>query len=302
MKRFLKLKLILAFVALAILATTILGTWSGNLMRTHAQGPTSTPFSTTFQTAAPAHQDIPTIPRLKTVGATENSTASTGPYCYYGACFYYAGAAQSIIATGAAVTISQAAPTVGPSDYHSLAELAVESADGQQIVEAGWIVAPSQIGDAYPHLFVYHWVNGAETCYNGCGYVPIAGTTVNAGSRLPTGRTGRFRVSFANNQWQIRYNGTEIGYFPESLWQGTYKQAGLIQVFGEVAAASTGQPHSQMGNGILGSKTGSAKLSSFALFGTSASPKLATYAYGDPSAYNYGGATATGLRFGGPGY
>ena len=241
----------------------------------------------------------PVIPVQNKIAA---ATSTSGPICYYGSCYYYVGASQAISASGAAVSITQARPALGPNDFHTLAELAVESSDGQQIVETGWTVDASLNHDTYPHLFVYHWVNGSASCYNGCGYIRVSGTTYQAGSRLPAGTSGRFKITFANNQWQIRYNGTEIGYFPESLWNGGYKQAGLIQTFGEVSASATTLPHTQMGDGILGSVNGAAKFSNFTLVGTTELPALSPYIYGDPSVYNYGNSTATGLQFGGPGY
>lgn len=67
---------------------------------------------------------------------------------------------DGVTATGAAVSITQNQPKVAAEDYHSLAELAVESTDQNQIVEIGWIVAQDVNGDSLTHLFVYHWVNG----------------------------------------------------------------------------------------------------------------------------------------------
>jgi hypothetical protein len=45
--------------------------------------------------------------------------------------------------------------------------------DRNFIVEVGWTVDDSLNGDYRPHLFVYHWVNNGETCYNGCGFVQV---------------------------------------------------------------------------------------------------------------------------------
>ena len=77
-------------------------------------------------------------------------------------------------------------------DFHSLAELAVLSSDGQQIVEVGWTVDRGLNGDDDPHLFVFHWVDGVGTCYNGCGFVPITdGSNLGdaAGMTLPVSAT-----------------------------------------------------------------------------------------------------------------
>ena len=70
-------------------------------------------------------------------------------------------------------SLTQHQPYLGVNDYHTLAEISVESADLRQIVEVGWTVDRGVNGDSLPHLFVFHWVNGAPTCYYGCGFVPV---------------------------------------------------------------------------------------------------------------------------------
>lgn len=56
----------------------------------------------------------------------------------------------------------------------------VQSEDGRHIVEVGWTVDRELNGDAQPHLFVYHWVDGQATCYNGCGFVQYSPLCVRA--------------------------------------------------------------------------------------------------------------------------
>ncbi len=233
---------------------------------------------------------------------TTTNTAPTG-VCQLGACYYYVGASQSNFSgTGASVSIAQADPKVGTSDMHSLAELAVQSPDGQQIVEVGWVVANQINGDNLAHLFVYHWVNRVSSCYNGCGFVALKGTYY-AGEPIQAGTTGKFKIQYSNNQWQIYYNNTELGYYPESLWGGYFIKTGLIQVFGEVAASMTQLPKTQMGNGVLGSKVKSAFFHSFSLIGTSQKPALSEYSVGvTATAYSNGSNKTNGFRFGGPGY
>ena len=97
-----------------------------------------------------------------------NASTSSGQ----GATFHYVDGSVIGIADGASVQIDQARPVIGPA-YHSLIELAVESLDSSQIVEVGWTVDKELNGDDLPHLFVFHWVDGAPTCYNGCGFVQI---------------------------------------------------------------------------------------------------------------------------------
>jgi hypothetical protein len=203
------------------------------------------------------------------------------------------------------VRFGQAEPrTTGTSQTgHTLVELSVGTSDGRQYVEVGWIL-PAANGDRRPRLFVYHWVNGHTSCYNGCGFVQVSGS-VHPGDALAVGATGTYAINYSGGQWQVFYNGVEVGYFPASLWSGTFTRAGFTQVFGEVAS-STLPTCTQMGNGIYGSNGGSLLISGYTLLGSSTSPYLSPYNLNNfngsrNSGYNYGGATATSLRIGGPG-
>jgi hypothetical protein len=213
--------------------------------------------------------------------------------------FSYVDGYQYAAATGASVFLTQAKPIVAPTDYHSLAELAVQSADAQQIVEVGWIVAKDINGDSLPHLFVYHWVNGQPSCFNGCGYIQVS-PYYKPGMAVNVGATGIYKINFDQNQWQIFYNGIMIGYFPASLWGGSFTQIGLTQTFGEVAASSDTSCTSQMGKGIFGSSSGSAIISGFALVASGTTPSLSVYQT-NPSSYNSGAVNSRGFNFGGPG-
>lgn len=94
--------------------------------------------------------------------ATTVTGAGTG-CAYYATSLYYchAGASQFVTSDGAYMSTPVQSPTVTANDNHSLAELAVESADGKQIIEIGWrIYRPD---GPTPRLFIYHWVNGVAS-------------------------------------------------------------------------------------------------------------------------------------------
>ena len=177
---------------------------------------------------------------------------------------YHSAAYQYAVADGAHGFYSVAKPAVATSDSHSLAELAVESSDGQQIVEIGWTVDRGLNGDDDPHLFAYHWVDGVPTCYNGCGFVPITfdDSGVAVGMTLPVSATDvqEFWVEHQFNVWYVGYNSHYVGYFPDSLWGGRFTKIGLTQWFGEVASAPISSPCSQMGNGGLAASTNAARI------------------------------------------
>jgi hypothetical protein len=181
--------------------------------------------------------------------------------------YHYAGAYQYVEAEGTYANLVVGKPRLENEDFHTLAEIAVQSADAKQIVEVGWTVDRGvNEGSEEPHLFVYHWVDGKESCYNGCGFVPYSKTAV-PGGKLPTGVSKRFGIQHFNGAWWIAYDTEWVGYFPDSLWTKTpFTQSGLIQWFGEVAASSS-DPCTQMGAGTTPEDPAAARVGSIALLG-----------------------------------
>ncbi|WP_309238500.1 neprosin family prolyl endopeptidase [Actinoplanes aureus] len=176
--------------------------------------------------------------------------------------FLYNVGSQKAEADAAYANLTISKPKLARSDYHTLAELAVQSADGKQIVEVGWNVDRVVNGDDDPHLFVYHWVDRQTSCYNGCGFVQYS-KNIQPGDTLVQDSQKRFGIQNFNGDWWIAYDTEWVGYFPGDLWGGTFTRSGLVQVFGEVAAA-TEKPCTEMGNGKGGDDTTSAKVGSVA--------------------------------------
>jgi hypothetical protein len=217
--------------------------------------------------------------------------------------FLYADAAQFATAAGTFANITVEQPVVGPQDFHSNAEVAAESADGQQIVEIGWIVDHNLNGDGLPHLFVFHWVDGVGACYNGCGWVPAAGGRFAAGQALPVGATMRFAIQHVIGPvpgWQLSLNGSPFGEFPDSLWNGTYTQIGLAQWFGEVAASASQPPCTQMGDGQFASSSTAAQFSGVGFVNGPATSFLQPVVT-NPTLYTFAQTAPNAFRFGGPG-
>jgi neprosin-like protein len=212
--------------------------------------------------------------------------------------FLYGGTYQFAVADGTSAVMTVARPTLATGDFHSLGEAAVSSADSQQVVEVGWTVDRGLFGDANPHLFVFHWVNGVATCYNGCGFV-AASTIVTAGMTLPVGGTPQFSIQHFQGNWWVGYGGTWFGFFPDALWSGGYTKAGLIQWFGEVAANSA-SPCTDMGNALFPASTSSATAFGITYFGGPA-VSIILNTVTNPSLYGGTRTSANSMRFGGPG-
>jgi hypothetical protein len=190
-------------------------------------------------------------------------------------------------------------PRVVAPDCHSLAELAVESSDGKQIVEVGWTVDPAQFGDDYPQLFVFHWVNRVPSCYDGCGFVS---TSAMAGEILEPGSSQTFEIEYVTNGWAIFDNNSEVGYFPGSLWPMGFSTVGLADWFGEVADGSqdAGRPCSQMGDGELPATGNSAEISGISFIGGPSELSLQTHVT-SASYYDVALGSPGVMSFGGPG-
>ncbi|RSM62115.1 DUF239 domain-containing protein [Actinoplanes sp. ATCC 53533] len=180
--------------------------------------------------------------------------------------FYHAGYEQVGETDGswANLTIEQSKLLGG--DYHTLAEIAVRSADeeSKQTVEVGWNVDPSVNGDTDPHLFVFHWREGKPQCYNACGFVQYS-KTVKPGDTLPAGAQKRFGIQHSGGVWWIAYDSEWIGHFPDSLWGGKYTKAGAVQWFGEVVSPDAVLPCSEMGNGKLAADLAAARIGSISM-------------------------------------
>jgi hypothetical protein len=231
--------------------------------------------------------------------------------------YYYNAMVQGLSgsATGAVASLTQAKPVVAPQDSHSLTELAIATKDHTRTVEVGWTVDRSLNKDAKPHIFVYATTDYALECYNKCGFVRNSSAPVQVGQAVPADAMGTFAIQLkpanasAPARWAVFYNGISLGYYPiGKVWKGTFNKFNEVQAFGEVLAASSTTPQSQMGNGVMGNKPGSAAIKNVQLTGVVGT--LPNFQYRNaqaPAVYKLGNMVPTcktkcGMTFGGPGY
>jgi len=244
----------------------------------------------------PAHRtaskDAPPARNLSSAAGSGCPLRSNSQY------FCHAGAYQNVTADGAYMSTTVESPSVDSSDYHSLAEMAVQSSDQQQIIEIGWTVDPAQF-DQTPRLFIYHWVDGQGTCYNTCDFVSNS-TTVTPGMALtPSSTPVQFAIEYYQGNWWYSYNGTWFGYLPGSVWSGGFIQSGLVQEFGEIAAGST-QPCTDMGNGALGTDAAAAAVTDVGYYNATTAVSLNS-TEDDPTLYNSQVTSPNSFGYGGPG-
>ncbi len=147
-------------------------------------------------------------------------------------------------------------PSLSTNGVHSLAELALIQPGTKTIsVELGWTVDKS-FNKGQLSLFAY----GFATTEWVSGYIPIAWPnpqpTVNLKIAYSSSKSGA-------SGWSFYVNGKLSGGLAETFWteHGVSFTAGRAAWWGEVDS-STNPACSKMGNGILGSKSGSATISS----------------------------------------
>ena len=219
--------------------------------------------------------------------------------------YWYAAKRQRVLRhRGSYAFLSHPSPVLQDGIGHSLAEIAITGFRNHgDIVEVGWTADRQLYGDAVPRLFVFHWINGVDQCYNGCGYVQTS-TTMAPGMAVPTtGGTFEYRLQVSRGNWSVYYNGERLGYFPASRWGGRFTRSGMHQWFGEVYAA-TPTPCTDMGNAIFGSSPGAARIDNTVNIINryrmrTSKPRVTSADVPNPSWYNVSRGRSFG--YGGPG-
>ncbi|KAF8645035.1 hypothetical protein HU200_066240 [Digitaria exilis] len=156
-------------------------------------------------------------------------------------------------------------PEIERKDDFSLTQLWVTSGsytdEDLNTVEAGWQVYPGMYGDNNPRLFIY-WTRDAysETgCYNlVCpGFVQINNQIAIGGSLSPVSIYGGSQYDIdilvckdpKGGNWWLQVGGSDVGYWPSSIFSGFTNGASSIQWGGEVFSPDAGQTSTQMGSG-----------------------------------------------------
>jgi hypothetical protein len=288
---------------LSLLAT--LAVVGAVLVAPTAQAKPPAPISAT-EDMGPAPKGMPAAS-----GRTPLSLTPCGAPTTY--CYSYAAAQQNLSsgdqARGASLTgtVDQCYLSSGiQGDAHCLFELAARDVTGQQIVEVGWNSDVFTNPNGQMHLFVGAWVNNAFQGYNGgggwvdaAGCNPCAGDSINAA--VGTSKALKIEHNDGSSRWDVSYNGSVIGYYPDATWSGGYTRTRLVQVFGELASANL-ESCSDIGNGDLATSSVGASVTSYALIGSTASAGLGTGVVTNSAAWAVNLPSGTSMRYGGPGY
>ncbi len=239
-------------------------------------------------------------PRVHPPGRGAPAVANVG--------YFYVAFSEETPMTGAGAAIVEAQPGVSTLDYHSLAEMSVEDASGQQNHRDR---LERQSG-RQPGL------GRSRTCSRSTGSTAWALATTAAadvqvsadhapGSIVePSATPHAFQIQHRDDaRWWLTYDGEDLGYYPDTEWTNpAYTEAGFTQWFGEVAAGSEPSPCTQMGNGVAGTSASAASYTGIYTLGSGSAQvpgEIGASALTLPAAYSAGAVTATSFDFGGPG-
>lgn len=236
--------------------------------------------------------------------------SGSGNYAYE----YYAGGYQIYNGMGVSASLSQHVPALQqPSGatawFDSSAMVRAASSDGNEIVEAGWLVSSTINGDggANVHLFVRKIDHGTG-CFNNagpgstCGFVPYSSTHTIGMVLTPTTTPQPFIIEHWYGNWWIGYQGDWVGYYPDSAWSTPFTSMGSAGWYGRVGSTNN-TPCADMGNGLYGTQAYAAVFTNMAVLtpNYSSSTASATSYQTNGKWYNVGSFTGSSFSYGGPG-
>jgi hypothetical protein len=128
---------------------------------------------------------------------------------------------------------------------------------------------------------------------------------MQVGSVVTPGTTAQYGIVEYGSLWMLTYNGTAIGYWPQSTFTSSFTYTPSVQIYAEVAGSSAGNSTTQMGSGVFPGTTGAAFIYGTQyvnLFGTENMPCFDSG--GNPFVYYYEDCSpSTGsASVGGPGF
>jgi hypothetical protein len=228
---------------------------------------------------------------------------------YPAAPYYYAGDGYHTSESwyGLSTGIQVGNPTLSSTGVHSLGQIAVATPNVEYTSELGWIRTPTF--GAGSRLFTYinkdkYKSNGEPggDCYD-CITMEV-GSPYTLNQELTVGHDYQFTVAYYKEKWWWAIGPNWIGYEPESFWGGKFTSSTWLIMYGEVD--DNGGPDSQMGNGTIGTKTGSIVMNNPYLYYANDEKLLTTAGHSNPEkdpypndlpAYNVGQYSSNGREW-----
>src|SRR6266536_2553347 len=156
---------------------------------------------------------------------TGSAAAATGRY-------YYAGVMKVTTATtqyGVGGRILIANPAVAYSADQVTSEMSIVHGTNAALVETGY----RKFGTAAPTLMIGYWNGGVFR--DSAGFVTVH-PTYRPGMSLAgyVDRPVQFYIRYDRGNWWVWFNDAWVGYFPGSLWAGTFTGGVYTHWYGEV--------------------------------------------------------------------
>ena len=100
------------------------------------------------------------------------------------------------------------------------------------------------------------------TCYDGCGWQQWS-RTYFPGMNLSAAVGREVYVGYVlwQGNWWAWFDNQWLGYFPGSVWSGTFTRTSVLQWFSELASHNGTPPLTDMGNGRHPTNAGAARMS-----------------------------------------
>jgi hypothetical protein len=249
--------------------------------------------------ATPPITASPTKPAEKppTPGSTSEETEPFGGVSpliektgYPTAPYYYAGDGYHTPETqlwyGLSAGIVVGAPKISSAaETHSLDQISVGTPSVEYTSEMGW-----HRDEAYgtgSRLFIFinndKYKKGGDDCYN-C-VTALVGATYTQNEELTVGHDYQFATAYYDERWWYAIGPNWIAYEPESFWGGKFTSSTWLSMYGEVY--DTTGPNSQMGNGTIGTKTGSLVMGNPYLYYKNDEKLLTTAGHAEPEKNPY---------------
>jgi hypothetical protein len=220
-------------------------------------------------------------------------------------------------ASGLSADITIGKPFTQSGANHSLGEIAVSSADQQDIVEVMWRVNTVARPDGNPILEAYHWIDGTPQGYR-VGYVDNAANPVNLGAGLPKPVNKNFAIGSDASNFYVGYDGAWVATLPKSRFGAdefalAADQVQIGQGFYEVAADGAAEEHpcDDMGTGWDSNPfvSGTGSIFNFAWTGSATAVNVTGGIVTNPAgitgnadAYHFATTSANSGRGSGPGW
>ncbi len=198
-------------------------------------------------------------PPMRPGTAPEASAQLAGSYWYAGVMK----PTESFNRSGVGAMVLITNPAVYDQYDMVTGQMSIVQGSNYHLVEIGL----RKFWDAFPRLMISQWNHGQFQ--DATGFVRVHGTY---GPGMPLsnyyGYAVQHYIRYDNGNWWVWFNDGWVGYFPGSIWSGTFTSGNMAHFYGEVySAQSRIPPITDMGNGQYSTSAGAAYMQNMCMHG-----------------------------------